>query len=112
MERLHLHIQQLQLELAETRERSGTFSDGPHVHQTNQKDASQIGQSNSNHLDMSGSGGTPGGSAGSLPNGNVDNASFVSVGNVQVVDSSSLTACWMHAGVHNSADIFYMAYID
>lgn len=82
MERLHLHIQQLQLELTETRERNGTFSDGAHVHQTNQKDASQIGQSNSSQLDMSGSG-TPGGSAGNLPNGNIDNGSFVSAGNVQ-----------------------------
>lgn len=83
MERLHLHIQQLQLELADARERSGTFAESSHVSQTNSKDVSQIGQSNSGQLDISGSG-TPGGSSGSLPNGNADNASFVSLGNASV----------------------------
>ncbi|XP_071934082.1 uncharacterized protein [Coffea arabica] len=82
MERLHLHIQQLQHELADARERSNTYSDASHVSQTNPRDVSQIGKSNSGHLDMSGSG-SPGESS-SLPNGNADNASFVSVGNASV----------------------------
>ncbi|XP_027159487.1 uncharacterized protein LOC113760932 isoform X3 [Coffea eugenioides] len=82
MERLHLHIQQLQHELADARERSNTYADASHVSQTNPRDVSQIGKSNSGHLDMSGSG-SPGESS-SLPNGNADNASFVSVGNASV----------------------------
>ncbi|KAL3524450.1 hypothetical protein ACH5RR_017284 [Cinchona calisaya] len=82
MERLHLHLQQLQLELADARERNNTYSDGSHVSQTTSKDVSQIGQSNGSQLDMSGSG-SPAESS-SLPNGNADNSSFVSVGNASM----------------------------
>lgn len=82
MERLHLHtVQQLQLELADARERSGAYSDESHLSQTNSKDVSQFGQSNGNQLDATG-GGTSGGNPGVLPNGNADNvSSFASTGN-------------------------------
>ncbi|KAL0321606.1 UNVERIFIED_CONTAM: hypothetical protein Scaly_2457000 [Sesamum calycinum] len=46
MERLHLHIQQLQLELADIREKSGSHSDGSHASLTNSNDASRIGHIN------------------------------------------------------------------
>ncbi|GMY07603.1 hypothetical protein FCV25MIE_02842 [Fagus crenata] len=83
MERLHMHtIQQLQLELADARERSGTYSDESRISQTNSKDVSQFGQSNGNQLDANGGGGTSGGNSGVLPNGNSDNvSSFASTGN-------------------------------
>lgn len=82
MERLHMHtIQQLQLELAEARERNGTFTDESRISQENNKDASQYGQNDGNQLEMNG-GGTSGGSAVALPNGNSDNGtSFGSTGN-------------------------------
>ncbi|XP_073035543.1 uncharacterized protein [Primulina eburnea] len=60
MERLHLHIQQLQLELADARERSGSYSDGPQVSQTNSKDV-PIGN------------GLPSENSGSVLNGNSEN---------------------------------------
>nr|POF03206.1 hypothetical protein CFP56_42501 [Quercus suber] len=83
MERLHMHtIQQLQLELADARERSGIYSDESRISQTNSKDVSQFGQSNGNQLDANGGGGTSGGNSGVLPNGNSDNvSSFASTGN-------------------------------
>ena len=83
MERLHMHtIQQLQLELADARERSGTYSDESRISQTNSKDVSQFGQSNGNQLDANGGGGTSGGNSGVLPNGNSDKvSSFASTGN-------------------------------
>lgn len=80
MERLHLHaMQQLQHELTDARERSGTYTDEPHVSQTNSKDVSQFGQNSGNQLDVNGSGAS---SAGVLPNGNTDTVPpFVSTGN-------------------------------
>ncbi|XP_052187220.1 uncharacterized protein LOC127797989 isoform X2 [Diospyros lotus] len=81
MERLHMHtIQQLQLELADARERSGTFSDEPRMSHTNSKDASQFGQNNGNQLDVNGSV-TQSVTSGVLPNGNAENvSSFASSG--------------------------------
>lgn len=74
-------IQQLQLELAEARERSGTFTDESRASQENSKDVSQYGQNDGNQLEMNG-GGTPGGSNVALPNGNSDNVtSYASTGN-------------------------------
>ncbi|KAL3521702.1 hypothetical protein ACH5RR_019851 [Cinchona calisaya] len=84
MERLHMHLQQLQHELAGARERSNTYSDGFHVSQTNSKDVSQTGQNNNGQLDMSGRG-SPGESS-SLPIENADNVPFVSVGSMQQAD--------------------------
>lgn len=82
MERLHLHaIQQLQHELADARERSGTYTDEPRVSQTNSKDVSQFGQNNGSQLDVNGSG-TSSGNSGVLSNGNADTVPpFVSTGN-------------------------------
>lgn len=82
MERLHLHtIQQLHLELADARERSGTYNGESRLSQTNSKDVSQFVQSNGNQLDGN-RGGTSGGNSGVLPNGNSDNVtSFASTDN-------------------------------
>ena len=82
MERLHLHtIQQLQHELADARERNGTFTDESHISQKDSKDVSQFGQNNGNQLDVNG-GGAMNTNSGVLPNGNGDNAaSFVSSDN-------------------------------
>lgn len=79
MERLHMHsIQQLQLELADARERSGTYTDESRIAQSNSKDASQFGQNNGNQLDMN----TSSGNTGAIPNGNSDDVqSFPSPGN-------------------------------
>ncbi|KAL8519588.1 hypothetical protein ACS0TY_010505 [Phlomoides rotata] len=55
MERLHLHIQQLQLELADVREKSGSNLDGSHLAQTNLKDASELGHNNGSDMDVNGS---------------------------------------------------------
>ncbi|PSS32963.1 Interaptin like [Actinidia chinensis var. chinensis] len=82
MERLHLHtVQQLQLELADAREKCGTYPDESHVSQTISKGASQIGQNNGNQLDANGSS-IPVANSGSLPNESPENvSSFVSAGN-------------------------------
>ncbi|XP_060963496.1 uncharacterized protein LOC133033005 isoform X1 [Cannabis sativa] len=82
LERHHMHsIQQLQLELADARERSGAFTQESRVSQENSNDASGYGQNNGNQLDMNG-GGTSSGSNAALSNGNADNAtSFTSTGN-------------------------------
>ncbi|KAA8533551.1 hypothetical protein F0562_031015 [Nyssa sinensis] len=82
MERLHMHtIQQLQLELADARERTGTYSDEPHVSQTNSNDVHQFGHNNGSQLDVNGSS-THSGNSGVFPNGNAENVpSFVSAGN-------------------------------
>lgn len=82
MERLHAHtIQQLQLELADARERSGTYPDETHISQTNSKDSPQFGQNNGNQLDINGSI-MPSANSGGLPTGNAENvSSFISTGN-------------------------------
>lgn len=82
MERLHLHIQQLQIELTEVRERNGTFSDGSQVSKANSKDATQIGKSANNQLYESGNDAPPGGNSGNLPNGNDENSSSFAAVNV------------------------------
>ncbi|KAF5960178.1 hypothetical protein HYC85_001387 [Camellia sinensis] len=89
MERLHLHtVQQLQVEQADAREKSGTYPDESHVSQTNSKDASQFGQNDGNQLDVNGIV-TPSANSGVLPNGNVENvSSFVSTGNASTQASS------------------------
>ncbi|XAR52160.1 hypothetical protein NMG60_11020083 [Bertholletia excelsa] len=83
MERVHMQtLQQLQLELADAREKSGTYADESHVSQTNSKDASQFGQNNGDQLDANGSV-TPNSDSCVLPNGNAENVSpLVSTGNV------------------------------
>ncbi|GAB2293925.1 hypothetical protein Dimus_028139 [Dionaea muscipula] len=83
MERLHVQtIQQLQLELAAAREKSGQFNDELRISQTNLKDVSHFVQNNGSHCEADGAG-TPNGSAAGLQNGNSGNSeSFVSSGNV------------------------------
>ncbi|KAL2457728.1 DNA-MISMATCH-REPAIR-2 domain-containing protein [Abeliophyllum distichum] len=84
LERFHLHVQQLQLELADVREKNGSVSDGSHVSQTNSKDASQLGQSNVNQLEVN-ENGTVSGNSGSLQNGSAESAvSFPAGGTVSV----------------------------
>lgn len=51
MERLHQHIQQLQLEIADAREKSGRHLDGSHVIHTNPDDASRLGHVNGSQLE-------------------------------------------------------------
>ncbi|XP_019437328.1 PREDICTED: uncharacterized protein LOC109343478 isoform X2 [Lupinus angustifolius] len=71
MERLHLHtIQQLQLELAEARERSGTYSDDSQMNSKN--DVTQFGQDSGNQFDLNG-GSASGGNNGHLSNQSSDN---------------------------------------
>ncbi|KAF5731283.1 hypothetical protein HS088_TW19G00890 [Tripterygium wilfordii] len=83
MERVHVHaVQQLQLELADARERRGTFNDEAHVSQSNSNDVSQFSHNNINHLDVNGGGGGSNANTGALPNAIVDNmSSFASTGN-------------------------------
>ncbi|KAJ7965274.1 Reticulocyte-binding 2 a [Quillaja saponaria] len=79
MERLHLQtIQQLQRELADARERNGTYTDDSRMSQTNsQNNVSQFEQDNGNQFDINGSSTSSG-----LPNENSDNAPpFSSAGN-------------------------------
>lgn len=66
MEGFHLHrIQQLQLELADLRERNGSFSDDSRLSHSDIKDISQFGPSKGSQTDANGSGGNM-----MLPNGN------------------------------------------
>ncbi|CAK8567667.1 unnamed protein product [Lathyrus sativus] len=86
MERLHLHtIQQLQLELAEARERTGTYNDDSRLSQISSKsNVAQYGQENGNQFDLNG-GNASGGNTGLLTNENSDNAPpFSTSGNLSV----------------------------
>ncbi|XP_039063174.1 uncharacterized protein LOC120207820 [Hibiscus syriacus] len=57
MERLHLHtIHQLQLELADVRERNGSCTDESHVSQRKSKDLSQFVQNKEQQVESNGSG--------------------------------------------------------
>nr|GMC62889.1 uncharacterized protein LOC109150067 isoform X2 [Ipomoea batatas]GMC64694.1 uncharacterized protein LOC109150067 isoform X2 [Ipomoea batatas] len=83
MERLHLHMQQLQIELAEARERNGTSTDSSQVSKESSKDTSQYGQNNGNKRTENGNNDASSGNSGHIPNGNAENASsFTSIGNV------------------------------
>ncbi|OVA14768.1 hypothetical protein BVC80_1819g95 [Macleaya cordata] len=80
MERHHLQaIQQLQLELAEARERSGVYTDESYMVHANTKEASTFGQNKGTQLN---DGATLSGNTGVVPNGNVDDfTAFASTGN-------------------------------
>ncbi|KAL4019347.1 hypothetical protein IC575_023000 [Cucumis melo] len=82
MERLHVHaLQQLQLELADARERSGTYNDESNISQANSKDVPQYGQTPGNQL----GGAASTGNNGALPNGNPENVpSFNLTGNSSI----------------------------
>ena len=79
MERLHLHtIQQLQLELADARERCGGYNDDSQIMQTNsQKNVSQFGQDNENQFDVN-EGGSLGGNNGLVSSENSNNVPSLS----------------------------------
>ncbi|KAG6745513.1 hypothetical protein POTOM_050001 [Populus tomentosa] len=83
MERIHMHtIQQLQLELADARGRSGSYTDESHLPQSNPKDVSSFSQNNGRQLDVNGTTASNANN-GVLQNGNADNAlSFASTVNV------------------------------
>lgn len=71
-------LQQLQLELTDARERSGTYNDESNISQTNSKDVSQYGQTSGNQL----GGAASTGNNGALSNGNSENVpSFNLTGN-------------------------------
>ncbi|KAH6766886.1 hypothetical protein C2S52_017869 [Perilla frutescens var. hirtella] len=69
MERLHSHIQQLQLEMADAREKSGSQSDGSLVSHTNSNDASRLEHANGIQLELNDRN-SPTANTGSLENGN------------------------------------------
>jgi len=86
MERVHLHtIQQLQLELADARERSGAYNDDSRMSQMNSKsNATQFGHENGSQFDLNGSNAS-GGNNGLLPNESTDNGvPFSSTGNASI----------------------------
>lgn len=97
-------VQQLQLELADARERSGTFTDELRISQENSKDVSQFGHSNGNQLDTNG-GGTSVGNTGAVPNGNSDNvSSFASAGNASTQVTEFSGDCYGFLRSVQSAD--------
>lgn len=75
MERLHLYLQQLQLELADVREKSGS---NLNCSQTSQKKLNNASELNSNgcHLDVNGDA-SQNANSGDLQNGNSDSGSGV-----------------------------------
>ncbi|KAL9254842.1 hypothetical protein AKJ16_DCAP11311 [Drosera capensis] len=92
MERLHMQtIQQLQLELADARGKSGRYNDEQQISQTNSVDVSHFVPNTGTHHEVDGAS-SPTESAGSLQNGNSDKAqSFVSTGN-GVVQTNHIAA--------------------
>ncbi|KAK9145775.1 hypothetical protein Sjap_005678 [Stephania japonica] len=82
VERHHLqNIHQLQLELAEARERNGIYTDESRVTHADSKDASQYSPNKGNQFNLNENAGLTGNSE-VLPNGNVENGlPFVSAGN-------------------------------
>lgn len=86
MERHHLHtIQQLQLELADSRERSGAYNDDSRMSQINSNNnVNQYGQENASQFDLNG-GNASGGNNGLHPNESSDNVPpFASTSNPQI----------------------------
>lgn len=69
IERLHLHIKQLQREMADAREKSGSQSDEFHVSHTNSNDASRLENVNGIQLEVNDRN-SPTANTGSLENGN------------------------------------------
>ncbi|KAG6426602.1 hypothetical protein SASPL_110828 [Salvia splendens] len=88
MERLHLHIQQLQLKLVDSREKTGSNMDGSNISHKNLIDASKLEQSNDSQQDVNVNG-SQGTNIGSLQNGNFECVSggntSTQVDNVQAV---------------------------
>lgn len=84
VERHHMQtIQQLQLELAEARERNVTYTEDSRMIHPTSKDGTPYVQNNGNHFNVN-DGGALSGNSGILPNGNMESAPpFVSVGDAQ-----------------------------
>ena len=80
MERHHLQtIQQLQLELAETREQNGIYKEGAKVACQNSADSSSYGQNKGNQINANDSGALNGGF---MSNGNIDGHPYASSSSV------------------------------
>lgn len=74
MERLHMQtIQQLQLELAGIRGKSGAYNSEPSIPQSTSSDGSQVGPNSVNNVEANGAG-TSNVSSGGLQNGNSENS--------------------------------------
>lgn len=73
MEKLHMHIQQLQLELADAREKSGIQLDEPHVSHANSNDISQGRHANGSPLEVNDSN-LPKADTSNLQNGNSESS--------------------------------------
>ena len=103
MERLHLHIQQLQLELVDAREKTGSNMDGSNISHKSLIEASKLEQSNDGQQDVNirGSQGT---NIGSIQNGNIE---CVSDGNTstQVLFPSNLFCSLWFTCVHSFLEI-------
>ncbi|KAK4277620.1 hypothetical protein QN277_015592 [Acacia crassicarpa] len=86
MERVHVHaMHQLQLELADARERSGAYNDDSRMSQTSSKqNATQLVQDNGNQFDVNGSS-SSGGNNSLLPNRSSENGlPIASTGNAPI----------------------------
>ena len=82
MERHHLQtIQQLQLELAETREQNGIYKEGAKVARQNSADSSSYGQNKGNQINANDSGALNG-NLGFMSNGNIDGHPYASSSSV------------------------------
>ncbi|CAH9140850.1 unnamed protein product [Cuscuta epithymum] len=83
MEHLHLHIQQLQKELAEEREKNGTSMDCSQVSKETSKGTSPYGLKIGNTINENGNNGASPANSGNVPNGNAEIAmSLTSTGNL------------------------------
>ncbi|KAK4769232.1 hypothetical protein SAY86_027382 [Trapa natans] len=99
MERFHLHtIQQLQLELAEVRDRCGTHAGESHVSQVKSNEISCFGHHNGAQRDTNGSSRK----SGTLSYGNSDNSLVASNGIMSDYRSPSVTSINNETGAKNS----------
>lgn len=74
-------IQQLQLELAQTREQNGVYTEDSRMTHSNSKDVAPYVQNEGNQFNVNESG-TLNGNSGMMPNGNLERAPpYVSAGN-------------------------------
>ncbi|KAM7272726.1 hypothetical protein ACFE04_027389 [Oxalis oulophora] len=82
MDRVHMHtVQQLQLELADARQRSGAYTDESRISHMNSKDVGQFGQTNVNQLDVN----STSSNTGILSNGDSENIqSYATSGNASI----------------------------
>lgn len=90
MERLHVHMQQLQLEMADAREKSGGQSDVSHVSHTNANDASRLEHVNGSIQLEVNDRNSPTVNTGSLENGNSGASGGSTVTQVKIYEASFL----------------------